>query len=356
MIIRENINLSDLTTMRLGGPADFLIEIESPEECPDAFDFAQEKNLPIYFLGLGANSIGLDEGFRGAIIKNAIKGYNTLEETKDELIIKVGGGEVWDDFVEFVSKKGFSGIEAMSKIPGTVAAAPVQNIGAYGQEVKDTLVSVEAFDSLLNEFVEIPAEEMDFSYRHSIFNSGETKGRYFILTCTFRLKKENPKPPFYNSLQSYLDEHKITDYTPENIRIAVSNIRAEKLPDPEKIPSAGSFFKNIYLTEKEVKPAEEKGVPIRKTEKTDKNGKKYTEYKVNTGWLLENADLKGKVFHGFKVSDKAALILINESATSEKDLELAKKEISDKVEEKFGLKLEQEPVFVKEIKQEVDEE
>ncbi|MBR3180649.1 UDP-N-acetylmuramate dehydrogenase, partial [Candidatus Saccharibacteria bacterium] len=127
-----------------------------------------------------------------------------------------------------------------------------------------------------------------------------------------------------------------------------SAIRADKLPDPKDTPSAGSFFKNIYLDEKSAKLAEAKGVPVRKTEKTDENGKKYTEYKVNTGWLLENAGLKGKTFHGFQVSDKAALVLINVSATSEQDLELAKQEISNVVQEKFGLTLEQEPVFITE--------
>ena len=354
MKIRENVNLSELTTMRLGGPTDFLIEIDTPEEISDAVEFAEEKNLPVYFLGAGANVIGLDEGFPGIIIKNNIKGFKILRENKNELLLKVGGGEIWDDFVEFVSKKGYSGVEAMSKIPGTVGAAPVQNIGAYGQEVKDTLISVEAFDTLIDEFIEIPASKMDFSYRHSIFNSGKDKGRYFILTCTFRLDKKNPEPPFYKSLQSYLDEHKISAYTPETIRDAVSNIRAEKLPDPKKIPSAGSFFKNIYLDASSAKLAEEKGVPIRKTEKLDASGKKYIEYKVNTGWLLENAGLKGKTFHGFKVSDKAALILINESATSSKDLELAKQEITDQVKKKFGLTLEQEPVEIKEEKPETN--
>ncbi|MBR3256797.1 FAD-binding protein [Candidatus Saccharibacteria bacterium] len=383
MIIRENVKLSELTTMRLGGPADFLIEIEDPNECAEAFEFAEEKNLPVYFLGLGANTIALDSGFPGVIIKNNIKGFKILEESSadspknsprtsskssdkqspskaskyppETLLIEVGGGEIWDDFVEFVTKKGFSGVEAMSKIPGTVAAAPVQNIGAYGQEVSQTLVSVEAFDSLLDEYVEIPASEMDFAYRHSIFNSGETAGRYFILTCTFRLEKKNPEPPFYNSLQSYLDAHKITSFTPEVIRHAVSEIRAEKLPDPAEIPSAGSFFKNIYLDKSSARLAEEKGIPVRKTEKTDKSGKSFIEYKVNTGWLLENAGLKGKLFHGFRVSDKAALILINESASSENDLELAKQEISAAVREKFGLTLEQEPVFIKPHTEETSE-
>ncbi len=342
MIIQENVPLSTITTMRLGGPADYVVDVESVDEALEAIEFAEEKNLPIYFLGTGANSLGLDEGFRGVIIRNHIKGFEILSETGNEIIVKAGGGEIWDDFVEYVTDKGYSGIEAMSKIPGTVGAAPVQNIGAYGQDVSNTLESVEAFDTLLDEYVEIPAKDCDFSYRHSIFNSGDTSGRYFILTCTFRLKKGKLTPPFYNSLQAYLDEHGITDYSPKNIRQAVSEIRAGKLPDPAAIASAGSFFKNFILTDAEADEAEKKGIPVYRSA---------TENKVNTGWLLENAGLKGKSFHGFKVSDKAALILINESGESYADLEQAEEEIAKIVYDKYGFKIEPEPVIIKEREQ-----
>ena len=320
--------------MRLGGPARFVIEIESIEDCTEAFEFVKEKGLPFYFLGLGANSLGKDDGFDGALIINKIMGLNLLTETENELKIKVSGGVVWDDFVAFVCEKGFSGIEAMSKIPGTVAAAPVQNIGAYGQEAKDTLESVEVYDSLLDEYKEIKAEDCDFAYRHSIFNSGETKGRYFILNATFKFTEKQLKQPFYNSLQTYLDEHGIKDYSPKSLREAVSEIRKQKLPDPEKEASAGSFFKNILLDQ----PPKNPDIPFRET----KDGK----YKVNTGWLLENAGLKGQTFHGFKVSDKAALILINESGKSYADLEKAVSEIKQVIKDKFDLDLEPEPVRI----------
>lgn len=334
MNIRENIPISSLTTMRLGGPAKFVIEIESAEECTEAFAFVKEKGLPFYFLGAGANSLGKDEGFDGALIINKIMGLKILTETENELTIKVNGGVVWDDFVQFVVNHNFSGVEAMSKIPGTVAAAPVQNIGAYGQEAKDTLEFVEVYDSLLDEYKEIKAENCDFAYRHSIFNSGKDQGRYFILSATFKFTEKRLKQPFYNSLQTYLDEHNIEDYSPKSIREAVIAIRQAKLPDPEKEASAGSFFKNIILDT----PPENKDIPFRET----KDGK----YKVNTGWLLEHAGLKGKAFHGFKVSDKAALILINESAESYKDLEKATQEIQTIVKDKFGLTLEPEPVKI----------
>ncbi|MBQ3293767.1 UDP-N-acetylmuramate dehydrogenase [Candidatus Saccharibacteria bacterium] len=336
MKIRENVPISTLTTMRLGGNADFVIDIESEDEAGEVFEFVKEKGLPFYFLGLGANTLGRDEGFTGAILRNRIKGINILEEAENTLIVEAAGGEIWDDFVKFITNKGFSGVEAMSLVPGTVAAAPVQNIGAYGQEAKDTLESVYVYDSLLDEYKEIAAKDCDFAYRHSIFNSGETKGRYFILSATFKFTEKQLKQPFYNSLQAYLDEHNIKDYSPKSIRSAVSEIRKQKLPDPETEASAGSFFKNIILDQ----PLKNQAIPFRET----KDGK----YKVNTGWLLENAGLKGKTFHGFKVSDKAALILINESAKSSKDLEQAVAEIKQAVKDKYDLDLEPEPVVIAE--------
>lgn len=334
MIIRENIPIKDITTMRLGGVADFVIDVQSEDEVQEVFEFVKEKGMPFYFLGSGANSLGKDEGFKGAIIRNAIKGINILDETENDLTVEAAGGETWDDFVEFIVDKGFSGVEAMSKIPGRLAAAPVQNIGAYGQEAKDTLESVYVYDSLIDEYKEIPASDCDFSYRHSIFNSGETNGRYFIISATFKFTKKQIEGELYNSLQKYLDEHNIKTRDPKTIREAVIEIRKNKLPDPEKEASAGSFFKNIILDH------EPKDIPSRKTS----DGK----YKINTGWLLEDAGLKGKVFHGFKVSDKAALILINESAKSSKDLEQAVAEIQKIIQEKYGLKIEPEPVEIKE--------
>ena len=335
MNILENVPISTLTTMRLGGPAKFVIEVETADEADEACEFAAEKGLPIYFLGLGANSLGKDEGFDGALIINKIKGIEIIRESADELTVKVGGGEIWDDFVRFIVDKNFSGIEAMAKIPGTVGAAPVQNIGAYGQEAKDTLESVEVYDALIGEYEEIDAKDCDFAYRHSIFNSGKFKGRYFILNATFKFTKHQLAQPFYNSLQSYLDEHSIADYSPQSIYAAVSEIRKIKLPDPAQEASAGSFFKNIILDE----PPKNQSIPFRKTE----DGK----YKINTGWLLEDAGLKGKTFHGFKISDKAALVLINESATTYKELEQAISEIQSIIKSKYNLTIEPEPVVIR---------
>ncbi len=339
MQIREKVLISELVTMRLGGEARYVIEVESAEEVPEAYAFAREKNLPVWVMGGGANTIGYDEGYDGVIILNKIKGVEVLDESDNSLVLKGMGGEVWDDFVKYACEKGYSGIEAMSAIPGTLGAAPVQNIGAYGQEVAQVIESVEAYDTKEGKFVTMRKPEMEMQYRRSRFNHGEDRGRFFITSVTVKLYKGEMQQPFYNSLQKYIDEHGETDFSPENIRRMVTEIRADKLPDPEKVASAGSFFKNITLSKDEADIAEEGGIPLHR----NANG----EGKVNSGWLIEECGLKGKTMQGIRVSDKAALVLINESAKSYADLAAARAEIVGAVAEKYGFVLEQEPVEIK---------
>ena len=335
MRIRENVLISEITTMRLGGEAKFLIDIEEPDDLMSAFDFIEERGLPFFFLGEGANSIGKDEGFNGAIVRNKIRGIQVVDE--NELIIRGMGGEEWDNVVKFTTDLEWSGIEAMSAIPGTLGAAPVQNIGAYGQDISQVILEVEAFDTLTQEFVTIKKDEMQMGYRTTIFNTGEKAGRYFIVSVTLKLRSGNLKPPFYTSLQKFVDENGIEDFSPANIREMVTKIREDKLPDPKTTASAGSFFKNIYLSDKEADEAEKHGIQVFRT-----NG----ENTINTGWLIEKAGLKGKEFFGFRVSEKAALILINESARTYSELERAVAEIKRIVKEKFGFEIEEEPVEI----------
>ena len=349
--IEENVPIRNLVTMRIGGPARFVITVTSKEEIPEAYQFAKERNLPVYILGGGANTFAKDEGFDGVIILDRIMGISEVERPEDEspkdgdiAYFKAYGGEQWDDLVTYVSERGYSGIEAMAGIPGTAGAAPVQNIGAYGQEVTQVIVSVDNYDTKTGEFVVIPASEMKMSYRKSIFNSGENVGRYFIYATTVRVKKGQLNPPFYRSLQAYIDEHHETDFSPLNIARMVKEVRNSKLPDPEKIASAGSFFKNVYLTDEEADEAEARGIQVwRNAKEVGPDSPEKRTNLVNSGWLLEEAGLKGKVFHGMKVSEKAALILINEDAKTYADLAAARDEIANIVFEKFGFRIEQEP-------------
>lgn len=337
MKIRENVPLKHLTTMRLGGDARYVIEIERPADVATAFDYAAAKKLPTYVLGGGANSIARDEGFNGVILLNKLNGVETLEEDDRGAVLRARSGVIWDDFVAYAVAKGLTGIEALSAIPGTVGAAPVQNIGAYGQEVAQTLESVKVYDKVDKTTFVIEHTAMDFGYRSSIFNTGELKDRFFIIHATFRLKKGKMKRPLYDSLERYIAEHSLTDFSPKGIREIVTAVRSEKLPDPKHIPSAGSFFKNVHLTPLEAIEAEKKGIPIRESGKS---------YKVNTGWLIDECGLKGKLLHGFRVNEKASLVLINESAKGYSDLSAARAEIKDAVREKFGLDIWQEPVEI----------
>ena len=203
MKIRENVLISELTTMRLGGAAKYAIEIEEIADIAKAYDFAAEKNLPVYILGGGANTIGTDKGFAGVIIMNKMKGIETVLETSDEAVVRALGGEIWDDFVAFCCERGYSGVEALSKIPGTVGAAPVQNIGAYGQDVSQTIENVEAYDSTKKEIVTLGREDLQMGYRKTIFNSGKDSTRYFIIAVTFVLENEEfMEPPFYAGIQN----------------------------------------------------------------------------------------------------------------------------------------------------------
>ena len=348
--IEENVMIKDLVTMRIGGPARFVITVTKKEDIPEAYKFAKEHNLPVWILGGGANTFSKDDGFEGVIILDRIMGISQVETPEGEeekegvAYFKAYGGEQWDDLVTFVSERGYSGVEAMAGIPGTAGAAPVQNIGAYGQEVTQVIVSVEAYDTKLEKVVVVPASKMKMSYRKSIFNSGENVGRYFIYSTTVRVKKGQLNPPFYRSLQAYVDEHGETDFSPLNIARMVKEVRNSKLPDPEKIASAGSFFKNVYLTDEEADEAEARGIQVwRNAKEVGPDSPEKRTNLVNSGWLIEEAGLKGKVFHGMKVSDKAALILINESARSYADLAAAREEIAKIIFEKFGFKIEQEP-------------
>ena len=339
MDIHTNIPLKDYTTMRLGGKTRFMAEVKSKEEIITVVNNAKSQNLPIFILGGGSNVIAKDEGFNGIVIRVRISGFEAIADDTVSTTIKIGVGENWDSIVKRTVDMGLGGIEAMSAIPGTVGAAPVQNVGAYGQEIADTLQSLEAFDIQTDSFVTLSNSDCKFSYRDSIFKN-ESKGRYIITSITLKLSKNLPAPPFYEALQRYFDENKISSPTVEIIRNAVIEIRKNKLPDPKTTPNSGSFFKNAIIN----------------TEQLNNLNSKYPDapnysmgggmYKIPTGWLIEHAGFKGLLLHGIRVHDKNSLVLINESATSYNDLAAARNEIITKVYDMFGIQIEQEPLEI----------
>lgn len=339
MDIHTNTPLKNLTTMRIGGPARFFAEAHTTQELQELYQNAQAKQIPVFILGGGSNVIAQDAGYQGLIIRIRIPGFEVVKDDLYSTVIKIGAGEIWDSVVARTVQMNLSGIEALSAIPGTAGAAPVQNIGAYGQEVAETLVSLEAYDTTNNTFVTLQNADCEFSYRHSIFRGSE-QGRYVITTITLELSKNQPAPPFYDSLQAYLTEHAITIYTHQTIRDAVVDIRKDKLPDPAVKPSAGSFFKNAIVEEWQVNEIKNTYPELKAFQMGD------GMFKISTGWLIEKCGYKGQLLHGMRVNEKNCLVLINESATGYNDLAEARDEIIGKVRDTFRIIIEQEPLEI----------
>lgn len=339
MEIHTNIPLKNYTTMKIGGNARFMTEVRTPDEVAQVYRNAKSQKLPIFVLGGGSNVIAKDEGFNGIVIRMRIPGFEITAEDIHSTTIRIGAGEIWDSVVKRSVDMNLSGIETMSNIPGTAGAAPVQNVGAYGQDIADTLQSLEAYDSKADTFVTLQPADCKFSYRDSIFRGSEM-GRYVITSITVKLSKNQPQPPFYDSLQRYLDEHNIKIFTTNVIREAVIEIRKNKLPDPGLLPNSGSFFKNGIVEKWQLDDLH----------KIDANIPMYDlgdgRYKVPSGWLIENAGLKGISMHGMRVYEKNALVLVNESATSYSDLAKAREEIIGKVRDKFRIQIQQEPLEI----------
>jgi UDP-N-acetylmuramate dehydrogenase len=339
MEVHTNIPLKNYTTMKLGGPARFMAEVHSPAEVKSLYDNAASKDLSVFILGGGSNTIARDEGFAGLVVRIRIPGFEIIADDANTTTVKIGAGEDWDVVVKRTVDMNLTGIEAMSMIPGTTGAAPVQNIGAYGQEIADTLVSLEAYDTQSGTFIILQNQDCGFSYRHSIFR-GEQKNRYIITTITLRLSKNAPQPPFYDALQTYFDASHIALFTTQTVRDAVIAIRTDKLPDPTVRPNTGSFFKNAIVENWQLDDLRASFPDIKVFDMGNGTSK------IPTGWLIEHAGFKGQLLHGIRVHDKNTLVLINESATGYGDLAAARDEIIGAVRDKFRIQIEQEPLEI----------
>jgi UDP-N-acetylmuramate dehydrogenase len=340
MKIENNQPLSEHSTMRLGGPAKFLTEITARDQIVEAAEWAKDKNVKVIMIGHGSNIVWQDSGFDGLVLVNKIPGFEIARQGS-EYIVKLGAGEVWDDVVGRLVDQGLSGVEQLSLIPGTVGATPVQNVGAYGRELSESLISVEAYDTTENKFVEIANEDCGFSYRKSRFNQ-QDQNRFFICSITIKLAKTNPRPPFYASLEKYLKKHNITEYTPASIRASVINIRNSKLPDPKKVANCGSFFGNPIISKEKLSELKSKYPDIQAWDM--KNGK----YKISAAWLLDSLGLKGykDPATGMALWDKQPLVFVNEHAKSTKNLLDFRENIKLQVKESFGIDLKQEPELI----------
>ncbi len=339
MRINQDVPLKNYTTMKVGGKSSIMITINRTDELEKAVNMVLEKNLPLFVMGGGSNTIVKDEDFKGVVLLNRIRGFKVLSEDPGQVIIKLGGGENWDDVVAKTVEMGLSGIEALSNIPGSVGAAPVQNIGAYGQELSSSLVELEAYDIHDRKFVTLDNAACGFAYRTSIFKT-TARGRYIITSTTLSLTHTAMQPPFYASLQKYLDENNIQYYTPKVIRDAVIAIRRNRLPNPELYPNAGSFFKNPVI-EKWLLEEIQKSHDDIPTFDMGQNS-----YKIPAGWLIEQVEKKGYAAHNFKTYEKNALVVINQGNGNYADLNAFRNEIISAVRDEFRITLEQEPIEI----------
>lgn len=336
MTIQNNIPLKNYSGMRLGGPASYLATVSSKEELVEAVKFAGQEKLPLIVLGEGSNVIVRDEGYKGLVIINRIPGFQVAAQDDGTMLITIGAGEVWDSVVERTVQLGLSGIESLSYIPGTAGATPVQNVGAYGTEIVDVFNTLNAYDIQTKQFVTLNKEDCHFAYRNSIFKP--IGGRhYIIVSVTLRLHTTPPQPPFYDSLQKYLDEHHIQAYSAQVIRDAVIAIRKSKLPDPKEIANNGSFFKNPIVSRAQFETLEQTHPGIPHYEMKDGT------IKLLAGWLIDQSGLKGYASHGMQVYPENALVFVNRSAAVYNDLLQFKQEVIRIVQQKFDVTLEQEP-------------
>ncbi len=335
MTVQENVSLKQYSTMRLGGNARYLCAITSDTELLEALKFASEKKLNTKTIGSGSNLVWSDSGYDGLVIVNNIGG---IEITND--VVKIGAGVEWDKAVETTVNSGLSGIEFLSWIPGSSGATPVQNVGAYGKELSDVLINLRAYDLKTNRFVILKNSECGFGYRKSRFNH-EDSDRFIITDITLQLSKERPTPPFYKSLQEYLDKTNVVDYTPVALRNAVIEVRKAKLPDPDHVANNGSFFANPILENTEFDKLQQQFPDI-------PHWTQGAAKKISAAWLIDRAGFKD--FHdeetGMATWSKQPLVLINENAKSTEDLEKFKQKIVTAVREKFNVALAQEPESV----------
>lgn len=346
MRIQENVPLAPFTTLKVGGPARFFVEACTVEEVRSAVEFAQTKNLPLFVLGGGSNLVVSDKGWPGLVLKIAITGIRESFQVNEAKFI-VGAGEVWDKFVAFAVSCNCAGVECLSGIPGSVGATPVQNVGAYGQEVSQTIASVLVLDRNDKQVREMDASDCEFAYRSSIFNTRE-RGRYIILRVTYELSAGGPPNLHYADLQKYFAGRTETPTLAE-VRTAVLEIRAGKgmliTPGDPDSRSAGSFFKNPVITSTQFDDL------LRKAQSRNLQPPSYPapsqQKKLSAAWLVENSGFtKGYVKGRAGISSKHALALVNRGGATAAEIAALRDEIQQRVEQQWGVKLEPEPVLV----------
>jgi UDP-N-acetylmuramate dehydrogenase len=343
---QTNVRLADLTTIGLGGPANYFISCRSVDDIKSAVEFSRSKKIPLCVLGGGSNIIFPDAGYRGIVVKIDLLGTRFVEEN-NSVLVSVKAGEPWDDLVAVCASDGLEGLECLSGIPGYAGATPIQNVGAYGQEVQQTIETISALDRRTLREVKFTNHECDFGYRRSRFKTSDA-GNFIITEVTFRLRKNTAPFIRYPELQKYL-ESKTDRHTLTAVRNAVLELRKKKsmVIDPADINSrsVGSFFMNPVLNEKEFHHFNELKAASGDTTEvptfaTDEG------IKIPAAWLVEHSGFrKGYKYGRVGISSNHSLALVNLEGTTHELLTLARA-IEETVLKKFGVRLQKEPVIV----------
>ena len=334
--IQENVSLEPLTTLKIGGNARYFVRATSEDEVVAALEFAESKGLPVFILGGGSNVLIADSGFEGVVLQIALKSIST----DGSGAVTAQAGEDWDAFVSHCVDHDLAGVETLSGIPGFVGGTPVQNVGAYGQEVAETIVSVRCYDRQKREFVELSNADCGFTYRTSIFNS-TMRDRYIVLSVTFALEKGGTPKIVYKDLFEHFGERQPTL---SEVREAVLQIRRSKSmvidADDPNSRSAGSFFKNPIVTKEKLTALQAEHGSVLSFPFGE-------SVKIPAAWLIENAGFhKGFALGNAGLSSKHTLAVINRGGASAADILSLKDEIQAAVSAKFSIELYPEPVFV----------
>lgn len=331
--VRENVSLGAMNSLGIEATARYFVSVTTVEELRSALAWASEASVEPFLLGGGSNLVFADD-FPGLVIRIAIARRCWEHVHGDEATLVLGAGENWHESVLYAASAGYRGIENLALIPGTVGAAPVQNIGAYGAELKDTLVSVRALDRHTGNEVELTNSLCHFSYRDSVFKY--EPGRYVITEVRLRLSRSRPFSLDYRDLRDYFDGQSLRALTPLEVANAVMAVRRRKLPDPEQLPNAGSFFKNPV-------------VPLATWELLRQRYPEIAGYpgddsaKVAAAWLIDQCGWKGYRNSKVGVHNRQALVLVNHSNGSGQDVLALANRIREDVEVRFGIALEMEP-------------
>jgi UDP-N-acetylmuramate dehydrogenase len=342
MNFREHVPLAPFTTFGIGGPARWFAEVETESDLQEAVAFARERQLPLFVLGGGSNLLVSDEGFRGLVVRIALRGV-ALESAGTCGRFSVAAGEDWDTFVCDAIERGYGGIECLAGIPGTVGGTPVQNVGAYGQEVSETIGLVRALDRNSGSFVDLSRQDCGFSYRKSIFNTTE-RGRFIVARVDYRMVLGAESVAAYQDLKRYFKDWPAPPTLTE-VSNAVRSIRRQKgmllVPGDPDCASAGSFFKNPVISRGAFdriaaqSPTEVPSFPAGENRK------------IPAAWLLDQAGFhKGLAAGRVGISSRHSLALINRGGASAGEMAALRDRIVAAVEAKFGIRLEQEPVSV----------